>query len=487
MGTNYTMKIAGNAVNVESGTLDVINQIGQRSTGTVTVWSNPGVKWSRGTRVQVFDQNNSLVYSGYTTKDKVLKSSRQGHGYLEHQLTLMDNCYRADKRLIFEQFLNVSAGTIVRSILTNVLAAEGVTATATSIASGATITAVVWNGKQVSAALTWLATASGYWWNIDTAGVLWFQPYTGIPAPFVLDGTTVNIDNNLSVTYGNDLYVNRQYVKGAFAETGILTESQHGDGSKRGFTLSYEIASSAARDLSIAVNGIGQSIGTKGDTGDQWYVAIGDSVVAQDTSQTVLGSGDTLTVTYKGRFPILALAQNGALIAGQKAIEGVGTGYVESEYSNTKIYTQAAAFQQASALLGHYGSDVTQLEFDMLASQGAGLMEGQVLTVNLSDFSLSGAQMLVSSVEITDAINDNWNIWYHVIAIGSPYEAVQWQTYWQNLQNQIADPTDLSDVDDASGLALLLTTNDTIHPTVVGYITATTCALMPFTVPFPVC
>ena len=162
----------------------------------------------------------------------------------------------ADKRLIFASYTQTSAGQIVADIISQVLASEGVTYSAATVASGPTITQVTWNGKQVSAALTWLAQTSGYWWNIDNNGVLWFQPYGGVPAPFVLDGTQVNVDSNLSVTFGNDMYVNRQYVKGAYAQTGVLTESQHGDGSKVAFTLSYEIASTAAADISIKVNGV---------------------------------------------------------------------------------------------------------------------------------------------------------------------------------------------------------------------------------------
>lgn len=458
MGSTYTMTIGGSSVNVIQGTFDVVNEIGQRSTGSVQVWSALGVKWSYGTAVAAYDASSNLVFSGYTSKDKVTKASRQGTGYLEHQITLMDNCYRADKRLVFGSWLNTPAGSIVNSILNQYLKAEGVTATASSIASGPTITEVIWNGKQISSAFTWLSQQAGYWWNIDNNGILWFQPYGGQAAPFVLDGTTVNIDDNLSCTFGNDMYVNRQFVKGAYAETGVLTENQHGDGAKRNFTLGYEIASTTTADLSITVDGVSQSIGTKGDTGEQFYVAIGDAVVAQDPSQPLLGSGDTISVTYKGRYPVLGLAQNTALINAQKTREGVGTGYVESEYSDTKVHTLLAADQIAVALLGHYGTDMTQLEFDMLASDGAGLVPGQLMTVNLSDFGLSNAQMLVSSVEITDSINDQFTIWYHVICIGSPIESSQWQTYWQNLMNQSADPTDLENVDDANGLAYFLTT-----------------------------
>jgi hypothetical protein len=469
------MTIGGSSVNVVQGTLDVINQIGQRSTGSVTVWSALGVQYQYGTQCAVYDNTGALRFAGFTSKDKVTKLSQQGTGYLEHQITLMDNCYKADKRLFFNSFLNTPAGTIVQAMLADVLASEGVTSTPSSIAAGPTIVEVIWNGKQCSSALTWLAQVSGYWWNIDLNNVLWFQPYGGVPAPFVLDGTQVSVDSNLSVTFGNDLYVNRQFVKGATAQTGILTESQHGDGLKRGFTLSYEIASTTAADLSITLNGVAQTIGTKGDVGQQWYVAIGDAVVAQDTGGTILTSGDTLAVTYKGRYPVLGLAQNSALITAQKAREGGGsTGFVENQFSNTKVHTLTAANQEASALLAHYGADMTQLTFNTLTS---GLTEGQMLTVNLPDFGITNAQMLISQVELTDSINENFNIWNVVTAIGSPVESAQWQTFWQNLLNQSADALDLSNVDDAAGLANFFTSTLVVTPTIVVYKTHTVCPI----------
>jgi hypothetical protein len=499
----YTMKINGSLVNVVQGTLDVVNQIGQRSTGTVQVWSSLGTFWSYGTQVQVYDQNSVLQYAGFTSKDKVSKFSRQGQGFLEHQITLMDNCYKADKRLVFGSWLNVSAGSIVNDMLTRYLAAEGITTLPGSIATGATIAEVIWNGKQISSALTWLSTQCGYWWNIDTAGVLWFQPYAGVSAPFVLDGTQVNVDSNLSVTFGNDLYVNRQFVKGAFAATGTLTETFNGNNMTRSFTLSYEVSSITSITLNgtpLTLTGTSPQVSGKGSSGALFYYAVGDAVIAQDPGQTLLQNTDTLVVVFKGRFPVLALAQSGPLIAAQKAREGGGTGWVENEFVNTKVHTLPAAGQIANALLAHYGQDMTQLEFNTLTP---GLQEGQMLKVNLSDFGLSNTQMLITSVEISDSINENFNIWFHVTAVGSPYDASQWQTYWQSLMNQSSDPTDLQDVDDAAGLAYLFSstvslsgggqdvaTNAFLPTTMLTAdvtLTKTTCPIVPFTIPATLC
>jgi hypothetical protein len=471
----YTAKIGGVSVNVLAGQLNVQNQIGQRSTGSIGVWSALGTVWQSGTHVQVYDELSALAYEGFTLKDKATKSgSRQGTGYLAHAIQLMDNCYRADKRRVFKTYLGVTAGYIVNDLLGSYLVAEGVTSLPGSIATGPTITEVIWSGtKSVSDALTWLATQAGYWWNIDLNRVLWFQPYGGVPAPFILDGTQVEagVVGTISVEYGNDLYVNKQYAKGAFAEVTNQTDTFVGDGSRRTWTCRYDLSS----HVTATLNGIAQDLGTKGvDNGKPFYWAVGDAVIAQDPANALLGGGDTLVVNYNGRYPVIAVAQNPALISAQKAREGAGSsGLVESTYTNTKVHTLQAAFQTAGALLAHYGQDAIILEFD---TRTKGLLPGQMLTVNLSDFALTNKQMLISSVSISDQ-TDGFNIWFHVVAVGSPVESAQWQTYWQNLMNQSSDPSDFQDTTDTA-LAFLFPSTIIRTPTVTITKTATMCPII---------
>lgn len=484
----YTAKIGGSLVTVIAGSLNVENQIGQRSTGSMSVQSALGQVWQYGTQVQVFDETNTLVYSGYVDKDKAYKSgAKLGSGYLEHDITLMDNSYRADKRVAFKSYINTSAGGIAQDLVNSYLSAEGVTYTAASIAPGILITEAIWNGKKITDAFTWLAQQSGFWWQIDINGVLWFQPYGGVPAPTILDGTTVEagIMGGLSVTSGNEQYVNKQYARGAYGTKGTvaspLHEQFHGNSLTRNFTLSYPVSNLVDIQLNL-VSQISLAL-TKGDTGGDWYWAKGDAVIAQDPSQTVLGAGDTLDVYYTGRFPVLAVATNPALVAAQATREGgTSSGIVESVYVNTKVHTLSAAFQIAGALLSHYGAAMTLLDFD---TRVKGFAPGQLLTVNLSDFALSFATMLVNSVAISDQ-TDDYNIWFHVQAVGGPVEAAQWQTYYQTLMQQTYDPSDTTDAVDAA-LALLLASAITLSPTATVTRTDYTCPIVPFSIPANIC
>lgn len=455
----YTVKIGGALVNVVAGSLNVINQIGQRSTGSIRVWGPLGTVYQYGTAVQIFDETGARVYSGFTVKDRASKpgGAPSGTGLLEHDITLMDNCYKADKRRVFKTYLQQTAGFIVNDLLGAYLSQEGVTKTANSIAAGPTITEVIWSGnKSVGEALTWLAQQAGYWWNIDLNSVLFFQPYGAIPAPFPVDGTQMDSQQDITVEFGNDMYVNKQFAKGGFAEKGSknapLVETFHGNSLSRNFTLSYPVNTL----YQITLNGVdvtAQSAAKTSQLGSAaWYFAKGDAVIAQDTSQTLLTSSDTLVVKYSGRFPVLASAQNPALITAQRTREGGGTGLVESTYVNTKVHTLPAAFQIAGALLSHYGQDTTLLTF---STRQKGLAPGQMLTVNLPDFGLTNRLMLIMGVGIDDQGPDGFAVWFRVMAVGSPVETAQWQTYFQNLMNQSSDPSDFTDTSN-SALALLL-------------------------------
>lgn len=471
----YTAKIAGATVNVIQGTLNVTNEIGQRSTGSLHVWGALGTVYQYGTAVQVYDDQGALVYNGFTTKDKASRGpgARQNVGVLEHDLTLMDNAYKADKRRVFKSYALQSAGYIFTDLINSYLAAEGVTFTAASVATGPTIVEVIWDGtKSVSEAFSWLAQEAGYWWQIDVNNVAWFQPYGGTPAPFAIDGTQVDALQEVTVEYGNDRYVNKQYTKGGYAEKGSkaspLDETFQGDGSKRSFVLSYPV-SVVYQMLVDGVDVTAQAL-VKGSNGGQWYYARGDAVVTQDPSQATLGAGHTLEVKYTGRYPVIASASNPALVTAQQTREGGGTGLVESVYVNTKVHTLAAGFQIASAMLSHYGQDTTTLTF---STRTKGLMPGQMLTVNLPDFALNNKQMLISAVAIDDMGADGFSVWFRVTAVGSPVESAQWQTFWQGLMNQSSDPSDFIDTQDA-GLALLL--SSTVSTTWTGTVTQTTHA-----------
>lgn len=471
----YRALIAGAFVEIEQGTVNIQNQIGQRSQGAVTVKTPLGTLWQYGTQALIFDASGAQVYGGYVAHDRAYRDNgvRQADlGWLYHDLTLMDNCYRADKRVVQKVYANVSAGFIVNDLLGSYLADEGVISIPGSIATGATIIQAIWNlNKSVADALSWLAQESGFWWNIDQDGVLWFQPYGGISAPFAIDGTNLDSMQQVSVEGGNDLLVNKQYVKGSVAQTATLTETFKGDGVSRSFTLSFPL--NTLNSLTLNAVDITADVTNKGSTSGSYHMLVGDAVIAQDPSQTILTSSDTLVCSYIGQYPVLTAAQNPAQIAAQAARERTGSGIIESVYSDTKVRNLPAAFAIASNQLTHYGADLVIFTG---STRATGLAPGQLINVSLTDYGLTNLPMLISGVTITDQV-DGINIWFSITAIGAvgatswALEAAQYQTLWQRIMAQTSDPSDYTDATDTAQ-ATLLTSVVSTTPTIT--ITETT-------------
>jgi hypothetical protein len=430
---SYTININGSAASVVAGSMHVVNMIGQRSQATFQVIDVSGATfYAQGSHVEIYDETSALVYAGFVERDRISKPGFAA--LLLHDITCKDMHYLADKRLAASSYLLQSAGSIFTDLYNRYLAAEGVVITPTSIATGPTISEAVFVYEAVSKCYDAIAKQAGYWWQIDQNKLLTFAPYGANAAPWTLDGTMVDQVKGVIYEAGNPQYVNRQFATGSYDKTGTLTETHVGDGQTRSFALGYQLSNATP---TIRVDGVKKVLGKKGtDSGKQWYYAEGDQTVTQDTSEPILSSSDTLQVTYKGRFPVVALAQNAGLIATQQTLENTGTGYVESKYHNARLSTLTGAFSVASALLAHYGSRMTTLQF---VTNKKGLAQGQQLVVNLPAFGLNNTQMLIQSVEITDS-QDGLNYWFIVQCVGSPYD-VTWQTYFQNLSNQ-GDATD---------------------------------------------
>lgn len=293
-----------------------------------------------------------------------------------------------------------------------------------SIAAGMMMTEMTHNYESPASGFDRMAQSEGYWWAIDQFKCIWYQPYTGLVAQWVLDGTQAEYDT-VTAERGNQQYRNRQWVVGGKDKTSTQTQSFKGDGVNRNFTLGYQLAQTPT----IKVNGVTKTVGIKGvnTSGFDWYWAKDDATITQDNAGTLLINTDTLQVTYVGEYPIVAISTDTNAVSMQQALEGGGTGYVESKYESATISSTAAAFDIANSLIAHYGVSVTTLTFGTLKS---GLMPGQLLTVNLATHGLNNVQMLVESINISDS--DAYNVWYTVNLVGAAYDT-NWLSLWTNI------------------------------------------------------
>lgn len=407
---------------LKKDTLQIMDIIEARTTGQMTVVDDLGAQsYVRGMPVTVYDDASNLVFAGFVDKSKARRIAPTST-ILEHDITLMDNHYLADKRIVAASYATpLTCGYIARDILTNYLAAEGVTEGL--IQDGATLNTCVFNYVSGGQCYDELATDSNFIWYISYDKKLYFCDRNSLFASFAL---TSNMMFNTSLTNDNPKYRNQQYVRGAKSTTSLQTESQKGDGVSRAFTVSYPLAKVPT---AITVNSVAKTIGIKGiDTGNDFYWAKSDAVIAQDTGGTLLTSSDTFQIQYYGEYEIVVVATSDDQVAAQLAIEGSGTGIVEEvEVANT-VTDQPTAINDALALLEEYAQQGQQFECTIYQP---GLKTGQMVTVTNAAYGLNAVQMLIEQIKTT---RQNNVFQYDVIAVLGP-SLGNWSTYFKKLES----------------------------------------------------
>ncbi len=428
--SNTGLTISNTPVNMVSGSLQGKSKVGRRGELSCSVYDALGANhYQQYQQMALFDQLSNLVYSGYITSPVETKPGFSP--MLLTSFTATDQHYLADKRIVANLYRNKTTGFIVQDIVTNILAAEGVTVG--EIDAGLTIPIANFGYCTVATALDALvAAASGngipFYWVIDQNQVLWFVPYTAITGPTV-DGTTIDSDGKRSgvapsVTRANPKYRNTQYAVGGFQENGPWDETRQGDGQTRAFTFSYPLN---AAPTTFTLNSVAKSIAIKGTVGAQYYWAPNDPVIAQDPSQTILVSTDRLHMIYAGQSSAVFNNQHVDQVLYMAGIDGT-SGIVEAVITDPTINSFAQGQSVVGQGLTRY---CTQGLLFTWATLQTGFAPGQLITVSYAPFGFSGTQMLVDEVAFSDQ-QDGFNLWYTVTAVVGPYDT-NWTDFFGNI------------------------------------------------------
>lgn len=441
--------IGGTSVTFADSSLDVEDQIGQRSTARFTVLDVDGVlTFRRGELVEISD-GDALTWSGYVDSSQETAPGPSRDTIRTHEVTCVDQQYLAEKRIAARSYdAGTTCGDVVRDLHAQYLAAEGVTLG--TVADGATLDAgMVVNYQPVAAALDALVDASdGYVWRIDAAKVLMFAHRSSSAAPWTVEAGTGDVldSPDPQVTHGNPDYRDTEYVLGGMDVTDPQTETRVGDGNTQAWAMSFPLAEIPT----VSLNGTAQTVGIKGvddEAGYQWGWNKGDAVISQASGATPLTASDTLTVTYRGQFAIVARVDSPAQVEATRAVEG-GTGLVEHATEAPAITSRQAAFAAGKAALTTYAVPARTLAFD---TRRSGLAAGQWLTVNLPALGLDGVSMLIQSVTCKDA--GGGELLWSVTAVDGP-AALPWAAMLAPLQP--ISKADLVSVGNGSILALLV-------------------------------
>ena len=117
--------INGEQISTAKGTVSISGSIGERSTCSFTIVDIDGSKhYERGMNVEVKNQDGLLEFAGII--DSSVEKSIAGVG-LFHEVTCVDWHYLADKRIVARYYENMKTGKIVKNLVDDYLADEGVT------------------------------------------------------------------------------------------------------------------------------------------------------------------------------------------------------------------------------------------------------------------------------------------------------------------------------------------------------------------------
>lgn len=447
----YTMTIGngGGSYFVLAGSVQIDSTIGKRSTAQATIYTpGTGTHFQQDQAVTISGSNGVLAFSGYIAQPKEHKPGFQPS--LLHEVQCVDQHRLADKRIIARAYTGKSAAFIVQDIVNAILSQEGVTVgqifdgplpsttlyPATTLypnGSDSLIPTATFVYSTVAQALDALAqdtTSSGipYYWQIDQNKQLWFVPYTAVVNSTVVDGSLVDdgtyTGEPVSVTRSNPTYRNSQYIVGGVQETVLQSQVITGDGQATAWPLSFAVNQMRA----ISLNQQTKSFGVKGvDTGKDFYYAIGDPILAQDSNGTKLQSTDRLLVEYIGQYPSVFYASNNAQVGFEQGLDGT-SGIVEEAEEDATVSQTSTGMTKATQLLARYATQGALLQFNTMVSTYA---PGQMITVNLPMHGLFNTQMLITEIQAADQ-QDQYNIWYTISAIVGPYDTT-WVDFFSNL------------------------------------------------------
>ena len=438
---------------------------------TVTDWTGEKV-FRRGQPVLVY-QGETLKYGGIIeTAKRRRKSSKAA---VLHAITCIDWHYLTDKRIVARAYEKMTPGAIITALHTDYLTEEGITLG--TIDPGETIEDTVFNYIPASRAIDALKEATNYWWIISPDKSLDFMA----PEHYVYPDTITWEDmiGDPQVEEGNPKYRNRQWIRGGRDLTGEQIEYKKGDGESQDFVLGYRVGTvptfeisydggayqeehRGIKGLDVTPKGVVSTDGTAvtrisgtrfmpawegraiiinevrytvagyiDDTnltltesaGTQasvdfivpiWFWEKYSETVTRDRELPPLVAADLMKITYRGLVDIIVRSQDNQAILDLQEIEGSGTGFVEAimEMDNP---SRQAAFEAGASALAKYAREGKTIKFKTLKE---GIEPGHLVTIDLPEYYLEEAEMLVESVQVFCA--STTELGYDIKAVEGP-------------------------------------------------------------------
>lgn len=409
--------IDGNSVDILSGSLNINDNINDRSTASFSIKTSTDT-YSIGEEVIILD-GATRIFGG--TIENLNYFIYKGTNVKEYFVECIDFNQVTDRLRIAKTYANETVTDIVTDIITNYLSAEGISLGSVPT-STPTIIQANFNYIQISDALNYLKDATQINWNIDyNKNLNLFYRIDNVATGFTdADMLELNIQETRTQ------YRNVQWLKAGDGTTEIQTlekPTPEPDGVSKTFLTRFPLAkkptivinSTPIAESDVGINGL--------DTGKKWYWNKDRKEIVQDDSETILTSSDVLEITYNGLIPILAKVENTAEISSRQSIEG-GSGIYEGFEKRVALSDKVAAVKYAEGLLNKYDEIPEILSVRTKSFRQA----GTIINVNSTTYS-KNEDYLIENVNITE----EGNILYYDMTLLSGESFGSWVEFFRKM------------------------------------------------------
>lgn len=316
-----------------------------------------------------------------------------GADAFQWQINCVDYSKRLSKDLVVESYTNTTPGAIILDLL-----AKGymVGFTGANVQAGPVISYIAFNYTPAGDCITELAQLCGYDWYVDYDRDIHFVAPGTSAAPYQItaDDTTGHY-KELNIALDKSQLRNRITVRGGVYLSNPYTQERVADGQQTSFQLDYKPRAPITVYVDAGAGYVAKTLGADNlDRSGYDFVVNYEEKVIRNLDHAALSAGHKLKVVYCYEVQVLTEDSDDESIALAAEIEG-GDGVYEYLIADDTIETLEAAHLRATAELDMYADPLIEGSF---RTDQYGYRSGQLLTMNLPSWGLSGRQVMVQRV-----------------------------------------------------------------------------------------
>ncbi|HEY3315844.1 MAG TPA: hypothetical protein VGL40_11290, partial [Bacillota bacterium] len=366
-------------------TYNIDSQLGsRRDTAAFVLESGDGsVKAEVGQAVLITNEAGTRIFGG---RISTAPPTAQGPVAMRYEVTCVDWSDDLTHHLANEEYTNKTCKEIISDLLTKYAPGDGFTTI--NVQDGPVIKKIKFPYKDLAWCFDQLAArAGGYGWCPDSLKDIHFFARETDYAPITITAASKNYID-MRVDPDRSQLVNKVTLRGGNYVAAAITEHLTGDGRKRVFSLGYK-----PKNVTISAGGpaIAPGVDNLDDEGSfTWFMNHQEKFVRVAAATATPADAATIDVTYSPVIPLLVQQADEPSIAETAAREG-DDGIREIIIVDESITSLEAAQDRVQAVLTARAKVATPGSF---STRETGLKAGQLLSIELPKFGLSGWYMI---------------------------------------------------------------------------------------------